>query len=345
MYLTAKTLDDLMHNVLERLLRSRNRVAGTRGATRELNGVLLKIANPRARLSRSVSRGKVFSGLGELMWYVSGRDDLSFIEYYLPHYGDENSDDGKTIYGAYGPRLFRMRGKIDQVKNVIRTLEEKADSRRAVIQLFNAEDLVERKPRRKEIPCTCTMQFMVRRRRLEMFTTMRSNDVVLGLPHDVFTFTMLQEIIARALGVDVGSYKHAVGSLHLYESDFPKARKYVDEGYQSTIPMPPMPIGNPWPEVGRLLQFETRLREGGKPLSKSELTRPGYWADLVRLLQVFKYSKRKDGEQVARLKRWMTSKVFNTYIQRRELDRPAPAKPQQMDFPFRADLPAPQGGK
>src|SRR5687767_7008309 len=73
MYLTAKTLDDLMHNVLERLLRSRNRVAGTRGATRELNGVLLKIANPRARLSRSVSRGKVFSGLGELMWYLSGR--------------------------------------------------------------------------------------------------------------------------------------------------------------------------------------------------------------------------------------------------------------------------------
>ena len=343
MYFTAKTLDDLMHQVLERLLHSRNRVAGTRGATRELNGVLLKIANPRARLSRSVSRGKVFSGLGELLWYLSGRNDLKFIEYYLPGYGKDNSDDGKTIYGAYGPRLFKMRGEIDQIENVVRTLEEKPDSRRAVIQLFNAEDLVERVPRRKEIPCTCTMQFMVRRKRLEMFATMRSNDVVLGLTHDVFTFTMLQEIIARRLGVEVGSYKHAVGSLHLYEDDFPKAQKYVDEGYQSTIPMPPMPIGDPRPEIRKLLRFEARIREG-KTVSKMDLMHPGYWADLLRLLQVFKYSKRKDGEAVAQIKRWMTSKVFNTYIQRRELDRPAPAKPEQMDIPFPAE-PTPPPGK
>jgi thymidylate synthase len=37
-----------------------------------------------------------------------------------------------------------------------------------------------------------------------MVTTMRSNDAYLGLPHDVFCFTMLQEIIARSLGREIG---------------------------------------------------------------------------------------------------------------------------------------------
>jgi len=40
------------------------------------------------------------------------------------------------------------------------------------------------------------MQFMVRRRRLHLLTNMRSNDAFIGLPHDIFAFTMLQEIMA-----------------------------------------------------------------------------------------------------------------------------------------------------
>ena len=59
---------------------------------------------------------------------------------------------------------------------------------------------------------------------------MRSNDAFKGLPHDVFCFTMLQEIFARTLGVHVGVYKHAVGSLHLYDKDRQKANQYLKEG-------------------------------------------------------------------------------------------------------------------
>lgn len=182
MYLTAATVDDLLRQVFGKLLKSPNVIRPSRGRARELAGVLLKLENPKARLSRTESKGKLFSALGELLWYLAKTNGLAFINYYLSAYAEE-SDDGETVYGGYGPRLFDMRGH-DQIANVIAGLRKSPDSRRAVIQLFDAADLAKR---RVEIPCTCTLQFMIRRRRLHMFTYMRSNDAYLGLPHDVLT--------------------------------------------------------------------------------------------------------------------------------------------------------------
>ena len=57
---------------------------------------------------------------------------------------------------------------------------------------------------------------------------MRSNDVYLGLPHDVFSFTMIQEIVARLLGVEMGDYTHFAGSLHLYDEHADDAACLLD---------------------------------------------------------------------------------------------------------------------
>lgn len=233
MYIKEKTLDDLLRAVLTILLKTSKEIKPSRGRATECIAVLLEIANPRARLSLSESRGRFTSCLGELLWYLARTNNLKFISYYLSRYKDE-SEDGKTVYGGYGPRLFG--GPYNQVDNVLKVLR-KRDSRRAVIQLFDATDI---SSPHKEVPCTCTLQFMVRHGRLHMFTNMRSNDAFLGLPHDVFAFTMIQEIFARTLGVRLGTYKHAVGSLHLYRKNRKAARQYLNEGWQSTAPMPPM---------------------------------------------------------------------------------------------------------
>ena len=60
---------------------------------------------------------------------------------------------------------------------------------------------------------------------------MRLNDALVGLPHDVFCFTMLQEIVARSLSVELGGYKHAVGSLHLYKTHVDAAHQFLEEGW------------------------------------------------------------------------------------------------------------------
>src|SRR6266542_6791950 len=105
MYFSAKTIDDLRHVVFRKLLRSSSNLKASRGSMTELTGVLLELSNPRARLSRTETKGRLFSCLGELFWYLGKTDDLAFIAYYLSHYAKE-SDDGQTVYGAYGPRLL-----------------------------------------------------------------------------------------------------------------------------------------------------------------------------------------------------------------------------------------------
>ena len=211
MLVEEQTIDDVMRGVLIRLLDLPPDVQATRGRFSEVVGVMLRLENPKARLSLTETRGKPFSALGELLWYLSRSNDLAFIEFYLKQYREE-SDDGQTVYSGYGPRLFNMRDAHNQIANIIALLKAKPSSRRAVIQIFDSADIA---ADHKEVPCTCTLQFLLRHDRLHMFTSMRSNDAFLGLPHDVFALTMIQEILARSLSVEPGTYSHAVGSLHL----------------------------------------------------------------------------------------------------------------------------------
>lgn len=282
----ASTADDLMRDIATALLDGGDAVTSTSGPNRELWGAVLELDNPRARLSRSATRGKVFSPLGELCWYLAGSEDAAFIRYYVPRY-DNVLDDG-TVFGAYGPRMFGE-GDRDQVARIVALLREKPSTRRAVVQVFDARD---RPTGTTQPPCTCTLQFLVRDGQLNLIAHMRSNDLYKGLPHDLFAFTMLQELVARSIGVPVGCYVHMAGSLHLYDEDADAIRTYVSEGVMASAPvMPAMPDGDPWTNVGLLLAAEKALRTHGADADAVVPDDP-YWGDLVRLLTVFALTHR-----------------------------------------------------
>ena len=319
-----QTLDDLLNIVYETLKNKSFNVSPTRSAEHgnisELIGVKLHLDQPIARLSRSHNRGLIFSRIGELLWYLSGKNDLEFIKYYIPHYSRE-SEDGKTIHGGYGPRIFDFNG-INQLENVIELLKGNEHTRRAVIQIFDANDI---STKYKEIPCTCSLQFIIRERKLHLIVYMRSNDVYIGLPHDIFCFTMLQEIVARSISdsLELGEYHHHVGSLHLYKSNLAQVEKYLYEGFQSTlIQMPKMPSGDPWIGIKSLLGIEKKIRDGWWNINFIDLN--DYWLDIARLLRVYYLSKaikngsisRESGEKkIKDIK--CTHQVYNYYIQQK----------------------------
>lgn len=279
----------------------------SRGANLELTAVSLALENPRARVSRTEARGKVFSALGEFIWYLAGSDALEFIEYYIPEYA-KDAENGR-LWGAYGPRLI---GPPNQFQNVVQQLASKPSSRRSVIQLFDAQDLL---GRHKEVPCTCTLQFLVRDGCLDVITHMRSNDAVLGLPHDIFSFTMFQELVSRSLGVEVGTYRHIVGSLHIYEDKLEQVYDYLKEGYQSTRNvMPDMPSTDPWGGVARLIDAERRIRETGE-FNRNELDSfDPYWRDFVVLLLLYRAKKDKAVSSMNELRAQIASKVYSTLV-------------------------------
>lgn len=319
MHIQGDTLDDLLHEVFDRLLKEGERVVPRKGPNKELFGVVLELKRPLARLSRTDSKGRLYSALGELFWYLAGSNDLRFIQYYLGKKAYE-SDDDRTVWGGYGPRLFRMRGRIDQVAQVTGLLSDKrlSPSRKAVIQLFDADDI---STDHKDVPCTCTLQFLVRKTGLDLFVSMRSNDAYRGLPHDVFAFTMLQEILARNLGLRLGRYKHAAGSLHLYDKDEKHVTEFMGEAWQDIVEMPPMPDGDPWKAIEVLKQVEEDIRNG-KQIDIDGLGLDAYWADLARLLFVFALTKKRPGrenrQKLDELSMKMSSDFFRPYIDDRK---------------------------
>lgn len=325
---TAENVDDLMRRVFVRLLsghKRNNKVVASKGANTEVFGALLELTNPRARLGRSKSRARVFSPLGELMWYLSGSDELEPIRYYLKKYY-KFSDDGKTVNGAYGKRLFgpgRSAGQpeADEWQRVIDTLRESADSRNAVIQIYANADGRKRGPdnkRSKDIPCTCTLHFVIRKKRLHLHVHMRSNDAHWGMPHDIFSFTMLQEIAARELDVEVGSYQHSVASLHLYDDKGelkPRtdAQAFLDEGLFGEVPMPPMPLGDPWPSIREVLRAEAEIRGGNLDFEPSAGLAP-YWRDFIILLRAYALTERQGGNGIDQLLGQLNHDVYRLYI-------------------------------
>lgn len=314
MEIVGDGVDEVLMRLFEAILTEGKANDGHRGDMTETLGVLLRIDNPRARISRSQNRGKFFSALGELLWYLEGSNKLEFIEPYIAKYA-KDAVKGK-LRGAYGPRIREMRGKINQWENVVKLLRKDSTSKRAVIQLFDAGDIVRRY---REVPCTTTMQFLLRDDRLNMSVTMRSNDAYWGTPHDVFCFTMLQELLARQLGCELGQYFHYVGSMHVYEKYIEDVKNYVEEGWQRTIEMPPMPQGDPFQVIPTLLAAEQRIRSGKGAGSEDDFA-DVYWADICRLLQVFWASKNDNAnaaDAIEEITQGMHTEVYKGFLDRR----------------------------
>ena len=304
------TLDDLLRDTLESVLQVGISIEPTKGAAIDITGARLELTNPLARLSRSETRGRLFSCLGELCWYLGGTNSVDWIAYYISHYS-ECGENG-YVHGGYGPRLF---GGVNgnQIDYVISKLRAKPASRQAVIQIFDKADV---QHQHLDIPCTCTLQFVVREQKLHLITYMRSNDVHLGLPHDVFAFTMIQELIARSVEVEVGTYIHMVGSLHLYEKNREASQRFLNEGWHSNVTMPAMPLGDQWENIRNLLDVEKYLREGGDPFSARFSIDP-YWADLERILAIYALEKTQRRSDVASLSDQFHSDIYTVFVKDR----------------------------
>lgn len=202
-----------------------------RGKTWEILAMPLVLGNPLNRLDAHRYRKLNFPfAIAEWLGMLSGIDFLPFYTKFIPSY-KEFSSDGEHVDGAYGPRLQYPSLGYSAIDQVIRTLKMTPESRRAVVAIYNNDDLIGAGG--LNTPCTLSMQFLVREKKLEMVTMMRSNDVHFGLTNDVVVFTLTQEYVATQLGLQMGSYHHFASSLHVYErlmDKFEEKRLASEEG-------------------------------------------------------------------------------------------------------------------
>ena len=154
--------------------------------------------------------------VGELAWYLSGSNRVTDIAPFAKKWV-EISDDGATNNSAYGWRICEKFG-FDQWEHIKNMLLKDPNSRQAVIHIKDADN----RPT-KDTPCTVYLQFLLRDGKLNLSVHMRSNDIWMGVPYDMFSFCFLQMKMAMELGVSIGQYTHYAGSLHMYARDYDSA--------------------------------------------------------------------------------------------------------------------------
>lgn len=235
----------------------------TRGLeTRELTAVTLifkDVTSPLLPLG--VGRG-VNSKLAaiEALQLISGVQRHDLIQAVTPKFDAVLVDSQDPNYGAYGPRI------IEQLGDCLDVLYRDPTTRRAVITIWNEKDLTHHGDR----PCTVFLQFLVRDNgygpALELHTHMRSQDVWLGVPYDIFMFTQLQHTAAYILGLPTGQFVHHATSLHIYETDVLKI-----EGLDSN----PAPLDHDLP-LGVVSGVDTRGVTCGNQLELNPLDVASY---------------------------------------------------------------------
>lgn len=275
----ASNANELYRQALS-LVMSEGAYVSPRGLeTREVLFTTLELFDPRSRCIDIVGRHwSLPLALGEFCWHASASDDLSHIAWYVQKWNAIVT--GQKVAGScYGKRVFASANAMPaQWSKVRQLLLQDGDTRRAILYFHDSpsESLSVNAP---DLPCASTMQFFQRDGVLHAMTYMRSNDVFLGLPYDVFLFTMMHELMASELGLRLGVYQHVTGSLHLYRTDEEACAQLESEGVQPSVAMPSMEAPEQLPAF---LEAEKTLREGRSSQVVSTLS--PYWHELARVL-------------------------------------------------------------
>jgi thymidylate synthase len=163
----------------------------------------------------------------ESLWMLGGRHDLDYV-YQFNKGMKRYSDDGKTLWGAYGWRwreYWTDRANdqsLDQLSIIIKRLKEDPTDRRSVLQMWDPVSDLDRDG--KDVPCNTTIYFKIDSdKRLQMTVCNRSNDIIWGAyGANAVHMSMLQEYMAGALRVPVGRYYQVSDNYHAYTEVFNK---------------------------------------------------------------------------------------------------------------------------
>lgn len=190
--------------------------------------------------------------VAEWLWYMRGWNDLRELSRFNSQMA-AFSDDGLTLAGAYGPRLA------PQWPYVMAMFLKDADTRQAVASIWTPNP----KPS-KDIPCTLSIQFLIRDNKLNIIVTMRSSDIWLGLPYDMFSFSQMQNALAGELQLQRGWIQFNLGSSHLYKPHEEIAAGCLEtvESYHTMqspalpgwiLPVSDLPLPKPWNYYNRIV--------------------------------------------------------------------------------------------
>lgn len=234
-FFSSDSFEDLYTQVLSEISLSPEYVAAPRGiSSREITNLSMELTNPLNRFVWNKARDMNYEfAMKFFLWMINGDTDFSYVSgsnKNAVNFIDAPKDEAAmptNFSTAYGPRILK------QLPYILEELKRDPASRRCVIHVLNEGDLdMLGTNTKEEYPCTDSFTFMIRDSALQMYTHMRSNNMVLTICYDVFNMTMLQEYVYRALkntfpDLRLGTYHHNIVSAHYFDREQPLVDKIL----------------------------------------------------------------------------------------------------------------------
>ena len=156
----------------------------------------------------------------ELLWFLSGSSNIKYLHdngvSIWDEWADENGDLG-PVYGVQWRNWPAPDGrKIDQISNLIEGIKKNPDSRRHLVVAWNPAEV----DKMALPPCHCLFQFYVANGKLSCQLYQRSCDIVLGVPFNIASYSLLTHMVAQQCDLDVGDFVWTGGDCHIYKNHF-----------------------------------------------------------------------------------------------------------------------------
>lgn len=268
MEIIGNTLDEVYVQAISRVINEGLEVNPRGLLVKEVQGLHIQVKKPwKHVITNKARKMDLRFAIGEFLWFINKSNNLNYMTFYNKRYKNF-SDDGHTLHGAYGPRIFER-----SWTEAIEKLKSDVHSRQAVINIY--DDSLDLKNETKDVPCTLTMQFMIRNNKLNLFVNMRSNDLIWGFPYDCFSFTMLQELMAKEIGVEIGTYHHFINSAHIYKRHFDVSKSIINDSSDS------YGLNLNLKYINKSINAEKNLRTNFKYLDTSEKYMFPYFSEIL----------------------------------------------------------------
>jgi thymidylate synthase len=161
--------------------------------------------------------------LHEVLWYLSGENHIRNLRQYTKIWDAWADENGvlETAYGYYWrhfPSAQRDKNgnwivtEVDQIQYVIDEIKRNPNSRRLVISAWEPGNATTS----KLPPCHYTFVFNVNDGKLNCHLTQRSGDIALGIPFNLAAYSLLTQVIAQQVGLQLGQFAHTIVDAHIY---------------------------------------------------------------------------------------------------------------------------------
>jgi thymidylate synthase len=192
----------------------------------------------------------VKSIIHELIWFLAGDTNTGYLQRngvsIWDEWADENGDLG-PVYGKQWRSWATPDGQtVDQITQLIETLQRDPDSRRMIVSAWNPADI----PDMALAPCHCLFQFYVADGRLSCQLYQRSADIFLGVPFNIASYALLTLMVAQVTGLKPGEFIHTLGDAHLYLNHLEQADLQLS---REPRPLPQMHID---PDVRSIFDYK-----------------------------------------------------------------------------------------